>query len=387
MSAIRNVLVAGGGVGGLSCALAFAQRGVEVTLVERQPDFNVPGVGLGQPANALRVYEKLGLLADVLDAGYIYGHMNIFDADRRLIAAHKFQLGDERVPPVCALRRSDLHRILLGAAERAGVKVKLGCQATAIDGAAGDRVDVGLSDGSRETFDLMAGFDGIRSTTRLHVAGTMFRPKPCGIGGWRIQVPRVPEVTGMEFMQGLGGKAGAMPITKDLMYLFNIRPEPVDAFYDRTMFADMLKERLAQFGGYVAEISASLNATSDIVYSPIEPMLVPWPWHRGRVVIGGDAAHIVPPHLTQGAAMAVEDGLILALEMTETKGSVEDRLTRYAQRRYARCAFVYAFARQWLDDEQNIHTTEQMDVAREEMRLNASKRIAVSDRILNSPAF
>jgi 2-polyprenyl-6-methoxyphenol hydroxylase-like FAD-dependent oxidoreductase len=387
MNVIGNVLVAGGGVGGLSCALAFAQRGVEVTLIERQPNFDVPGVGLGQPANALRVYDKLGLLADVLDAGYVYDHMSIFDADHNLIAAHKFLLGDDRVPPVCALRRSDLHRILLGAAERAGVKIKFGCQVTQIDDAAGDRVDVILSDGSHGSFDLMIGFDGIRSTARLHVVGTMFRPKPCGIGGWRIQVPRVPEVTGMEFMQGLGGKAGAMPITKDLMYLFNIRPEPIDAFYDRATFADMLKERLAQFGGYVAEISTGLNAKSDIVYSPIEPMLVPWPWHRGRVVIGGDAAHIVPPHLTQGAAMAVEDGLVLALEMTATEGSVEQRLMRYAKGRYARCAFVYAFARQWLDDEQSIHTPEQMEAAREEMRVNASSRIAVSDRILNSPAF
>jgi 2-polyprenyl-6-methoxyphenol hydroxylase-like FAD-dependent oxidoreductase len=387
MNSIRTVLVVGGGVGGLSCALALAQRGVEVTLIERQPDFNVPGVGLGQPANALRVYDRLGVLAEVLEAGYIYDHMSIFDADHRLIAEHKFLLGDSRVPPVCALRRSDLHRILLAAAEAAGVKVRVGCQAVEIDDSEGTRVRVVFSDGGRGEFDLMAGFDGIRSTTRLHVVGTMFKPQPCGFGAWRIQVPRQPDVTGMEFMQGIGGKVGAMPISKDLMYLFNIRPEPASAFYDRASFSDMLKERLAQFGGYVAEISAGLNDASDIVYGPIEPMLVPWPWHRGRVVIGGDAAHIVPPHLTQGAAMAVEDGLVLALEVLNTEGTIADRLLRYGQRRYARCAFVYAFARQWLDDEQSIHTREQMEAAREELRLNASSRIAVSDRILNSAAF
>lgn len=387
MDRIRRVLVAGGGVGGLSCAIAFAQRGAEVTLIERQPNFQVPGVGLGQPANALRVYDKLGVLDEVLDAGYIYDHMGIFDAGHHLIAHHKFLLGDSRVPPVCALRRSDLHRILLAAAERAGVKVRLGCEAVKIEGADGDRVAVYLSGGGHDEFDFMAGFDGIRSTTRLHVVGTQFKPKPCGIGAWRIQVPRPPEVTGMEFLQGIDGKAGAMPVNKDLMYLFNIRPEPPEAFYDRANFSGMLKERLAQFGGYVAEISAGLNEKSDIVYSPLEPLLVPWPWHRGRVAIGGDAAHIVPPHLTQGAAMAAEDALVLALELMETEGSIEDRLMRYGQRRYARCAFVYAFARQWLDDEQSIHTPEQMEAARAEMRINASDRIAVSDRILNSPAF
>ena len=61
MNDIRRVLVVGGGVGGLTAATAFARRGVEVLLIERRPAFDVPGVGLGQPANALRVYDALGL--------------------------------------------------------------------------------------------------------------------------------------------------------------------------------------------------------------------------------------------------------------------------------------------------------------------------------------
>ena len=63
MSKIRRVLVVGGGVGGLTAATAFARRGVEVVLIERRPAFDVPGVGLGQPANALRIYDALGVLA------------------------------------------------------------------------------------------------------------------------------------------------------------------------------------------------------------------------------------------------------------------------------------------------------------------------------------
>ena len=79
MSRIRRVLVVGGGVGGLTAATAFAQRGVEVVLIERRPTFDVPGVGLGQPANALRVYDALGVLPDVLVSGFIYDRMFIFD--------------------------------------------------------------------------------------------------------------------------------------------------------------------------------------------------------------------------------------------------------------------------------------------------------------------
>ena len=70
MSDIRRVLIVGGGVGGLTAASAFARRGVEVVLIERRPTFDVPGVGLGQPANALRVYDALGVLPEILASGF-----------------------------------------------------------------------------------------------------------------------------------------------------------------------------------------------------------------------------------------------------------------------------------------------------------------------------
>src|SRR5919197_4869796 len=126
MSKIRRILVVGGGIGGLTAATTFAQRGVEVVLIERRPAFDLPGIGLGQPANALRVYEALGLLPDVLSAGFVYDRMWIFDPNRELIVEHKFLLGDERIPAVCALSRQRLHAILLDAAQRAGVQVRLG---------------------------------------------------------------------------------------------------------------------------------------------------------------------------------------------------------------------------------------------------------------------
>jgi 2-polyprenyl-6-methoxyphenol hydroxylase-like FAD-dependent oxidoreductase len=147
----------------------------------------------------------------------------------------------------------------------------------------------------------------------------------------------------------------------------------------------LFKQRLAPYGSYVAEVSSSLNSGSDIVYSPIELLLLPWPWFRGRVVIGGDAAHSFAPHLTQGAAMAAEDAFVLAREVLADDVPVEARLMRYSRKRYARCAFVYAFARQWLDDEQSIHSIQEMEAARAELTRNASARIGASDRILNSP--
>lgn len=386
MSQIKRVLVVGGGVGGLTAATAFAQRGVEVELIERRPAFDVPGVGLGQPANALRVYDAIGVLPEILASGFVYDHMSVFDSQRQLLVDHRFLLGDEKIPAVCALSRLRLHQILLGAAERAGVKVRLGVTTETIE-EVGEEVAVGLSDGRSQTFDLVAGFDGIRSTTRQYLAGLAIGPRPSGYGAWRVQVPRPSYVTGMEFLQGIGSKTGAMPLADDLMYLFHIRPETPGEFFAPGDMLDLFKKRLEQYGSYVGEIRDALDAASDIVYSPIEPMMVPWPWHRGRVVIGGDAAHVVPPHLTQGAAMAAEDAYVLALETLSDEIPLESRLMRYSQKRYARCAFVYSFSRQWLDEEQAVRTQADLDAARLEYAANGSARIAMSDRILNSRIF
>jgi 2-polyprenyl-6-methoxyphenol hydroxylase-like FAD-dependent oxidoreductase len=383
MNKIRRVLVVGGGVGGLTAATAFAQRGAEVVLIERRPAFDVPGVGLGQPANALRIYDALGVLEPILATGFVYDHMCIFDPNRELIVRHKFLLGDDRVPAVCALSRLELHNILLAAAQRAGVEVRLGTPVQEMCDE-GERVVAEFSNSRAESFDLIAGFDGIRSATRAYLVGTAFVPRPSGYGAWRLQVPRPDYVQAMEFLQGIGSKAGAMPLSNDLMYLFHIRPESPDAVFARENYPRLLRERLAQYGSYVAEISASLDATSDIVYSLIEPMLLPWPWFRGRVVIGGDAAHVFPPHLTQGAAMAAEDGYVLAAEALADDLPLEDRLMRYSQKRYARSAFVYAFARQWMDDEQFVRTAQDLTEAKAEIAQNASARIAASDRILNT---
>jgi 2-polyprenyl-6-methoxyphenol hydroxylase-like FAD-dependent oxidoreductase len=351
-------------------------------LIERRPAFDVPGVGLGQPANALRVYDALGVLPELLAAGFSYDRMYIFGPQRELIVDHKFLLGDDKIPAFCALSRLRLHEILLGAAERAGVEVHTGATVSKIQDAV-DEVSVVFSDGRTDTFDLLVGFDGIRSTTREYLVGSAFAPRPSGYGAWRVQVPRPDFVRGMEFLQGVGSKTGAMPLSNNIMYLFHIRPEAPGASFAGQDMAKLFKERLAPYGSYVADIAATLTAESDIVYSPIEPLMLPWPWHRKRVVIGGDAAHTFAPHLTQGAAMAAEDGFVLAREMLHDDVPIEDRLMRYSMKRYPRCAFVYTFSGQWMHDEQSVRTAADMEVARAELAQNASARIGVSDRILD----
>jgi len=385
MAAPRRVLVVGGGIGGTAAAAALAQHGMDVLLIEKQPHFNAPGVGLGQPANSLRVLDALGVLPEVLDTGFQYDRMRYFDRNRSLIVEHKFQLGGPDVPAVCALSRAELHAILLDAAHKAGVGTRLGTTATAME-QRGDRVHVVFNDGSSDDFELVVGFDGIRSTTRTFAFGEIFEPVYSGYGAWRIQVPRPPEVDAMEFYQGLGSKTGAMPLNHDVMYLFHIRPEEPGVWFPKEDNVRNLRERLEGFGDHIGRTRDSLTDDSEIVYSPLEPNIVPPPWHNGRIVLGGDAAHTFPPHLTEGAGMALEDGYILAQEVAQDR-PVEESLQEYVRRRYARCAFVYTFSLQMLYAEQMVKTPAQLEAARRELRANGSARIAASDRILNAPVL
>jgi 2-polyprenyl-6-methoxyphenol hydroxylase-like FAD-dependent oxidoreductase len=385
MGEIRKVLVAGGGIGGLSAAIAFAQTGVAVELVEKRRDFKVPGVGLGQPACALRRYHEFGVLEEILDTGFCYDHMSIFDPNRTLIASHRFRMGGDAIPAFCALPRAALHDILLRRAAGLGVELRLGAQISAHSGDAG--TDVRFDDGTDAGYDLIAGFDGIRSSARNYIYGDMFVPRRSGYGAWRIRAERPNFVTGMEFLQGIAGKAGAIPIAKDRMYLFNIRPEPEGAIFPQDRMHLLWKERLSQFGSYVADIAADLNPSSSIVYGAIEPFIVPYPWNKGRVAIGGDAAHVMPPHLTAGAAMAVEDAYALARCVLATEGTVEERLAHYGKTRFARNAFLYVFARDWMDAEQSVSTPDELEAAKAELSRNADARITVADRILEAPTW
>jgi 2-polyprenyl-6-methoxyphenol hydroxylase-like FAD-dependent oxidoreductase len=382
VSPVSRVLIIGGGIGGLTAATAFAQRGVEVDVLEIKPDFGIRGVGLGQPANALRALRAIGVLDECLAAGFQFDRLRLCDYNGDLVVEHRFRLGGPGLPAMNALPRIDLHRILIGAATRAGATIRLGATVAATQ-PEGKQVGVVFSDGPSQRYDLVVGFDGNGSSTRRWLFGDAYEPEPYGYGAWRVIVDRPPEITTMAFFQGLGSKTGVMPLTRDRMYLFHICPEPVDAWYDPVRFLEFLRERIAGYGGIVAEVMARLTRDHEIVYSPLQPLMVPDPWYRGRVLIAGDAAHACPPHMTQGAGMAMEDGIVLA-ECVTTNAPVEAQLREFMDRRYERTAFVQRFSRQMLAAEQAIRTEEQLRAARAEMQTTLSERLAAADRLMNA---
>ncbi len=333
-----RALVVGAGIGGLGAATALRQQGIDVDLIEIKPRMAVYGVGINQPANSLRALRSLGVLDDVLAAGFPYGHIDFYDDAGSHVVHVDDALGGDGVPANTALSRLDLHRILVGAVERVDVKIAYGTSIESFTDT-GDAVDVLLSDGRSESYDLVAAFDGISSSTRRALHGSASDAVYSGFAVWRVTLPRPADVTGVRVYQGVGTKVGFIPLSTETMYMFVVTPDPEGARHEPATMAGTLRERMAGFAALPAEVRDALRPTDDIVYSPISDVMLPLPWFTGRVGILGDAAHACAPHLTQGAGMALEDGVILA-ECLAAQGDLHDRLRAFEVRRYPRVRLV-----------------------------------------------
>ncbi|MFJ7905940.1 FAD-dependent monooxygenase [Kitasatospora sp. NPDC096204] len=359
MTSPLRVLVHGGGIGGLTLATALAQRGHQVDVAELREQLEALGVGIIQPSNALHVMREIGVLEDCLAVGFEWEVLTICDpAGATLAKIPQPRMGD--APSNNGIPRPALARVLADAAAKAGVTVRFG---TTIDTLAedADGVEVTLTDGHAGRYDLVVGFDGIGSPLRRRLYGEKYLPEYTGFANWRVTLPRSPEVRGVVMSSGnLRAKALLTPISAERMYLGSVFAEAEDFRPDPERAHEQLRERLAGFGGPIAGALAQITDPAAVVYTRISQVTVEEPWHVGRIVLAGDAAHASTPHLAQGAAMAVEDALVLAQSLDEAD-SVPAALAAWEERRRPRAMWVQALSRAVLKQETGTPTTPEED--------------------------
>lgn len=355
MAKVERALIVGAGIGGLAAYASLARAGIHADVIERADGVDVYGVGICQPANSLRVLKGLGVLEEILDTGWAFEDWLFFDHKENLVVEVPSLLGrgEDGVPAEVGLMRPELHRILIEAAEREGARVRYGTTVADLQ-QEGERVAVQFSDGSDADYDLVIAFDGIKSEMRRRLFGDGHEPIYTGAAVWRVGAPRLPEVTCGGLYQSPTRKAGRTPLGEDKMYMLLVTEEPAGVRYAKEEMVDLVRERMEEFGGTIGEIRDGLTAESEVVYSPLSEVALPTPWHRGRVVLGGDAAHACVPHLNQGAAMAIEDGAILAEELA-AGDTVEGALAAYSARRWPRVQFAQKASRDVLDQERLIN--------------------------------
>jgi 2-polyprenyl-6-methoxyphenol hydroxylase-like FAD-dependent oxidoreductase len=226
----RHVLIQGGGIGGLIAATALAQRGVDVDVVEHRPAASVLGVGLIQPPNALRVMAEIGVLDDCLAAGYQGDGSQVVGPDGTVLAQAPAPPPGDLPAASNGIQRRELCRILLNAAAKAGARIFHGATiatiADADDGDDGVTVTFrGDSAPAGGRYDLLLGFDGVRSAVRRHLFGEKYEPQLTGFSVWRVSLPRPAELERTVFAFAGPVKATLIPLSASDCYLALVAPE------------------------------------------------------------------------------------------------------------------------------------------------------------------
>jgi len=332
-----SVLAIGGGIGGLSTAIALRQRGFAVTVIEKDPQWSVYGVGIIQQGNVLRAANALGILDQYVRAGVGFDAVEVYAPNGMKVArvpSHRLLDG---YPANLGIARPALHQVLGDAARAAGATVRLGLTVTAqreLPGA----VEVVFSDGSSERFDLVIGADGVHSQTRAMLFPDAPPPSFTGQAVWRYNLPRLQGLDALHAYNGPIG-VGLVPMSDALMYMYVTTPEPGNPRYPRAGLAAAMRSKVAGCAPAIRALAEQITDDDAVVYRPLEVLLLERPWYRGRTLLLGDAAHATTPHLGQGAGMAFEDGLVLAEELAR-HDELSAALAAWFQRRYERCAYI-----------------------------------------------
>jgi 2-polyprenyl-6-methoxyphenol hydroxylase-like FAD-dependent oxidoreductase len=338
MTDLKSVLIVGGGIGGMAAAIRLSELGIAVDLIDIDPDWKVYGAGITITGPTLRAYKRLGLLEDIRSEGAISNGSRIFRFDGLHLRDLDEPALEEGLPATGGIMRPVLHRIMQKRVNASGATVRLGLSVSAITSDA-DGADATFSDGTTARYGLVVGADGIYSGIRALAFPDAILPSATGQGCWRITTPRPPGLDRGEMYFGGVHTAGITPCGVDAVYLWLLTPHDDPRIIPDDELRVMMRSHLAPFGGSARWMRDQITDDTWINYRPLEAAVQPGPWHVGRAVLLGDAAHATTPHLASGAGMAVEDALVLSEELSIDR-PIEASLAAYTARRFERCRDV-----------------------------------------------
>jgi len=340
INAVRSALVIGGGFSGMSAAIELCKRGVKPDLVEIDADWRSYGAGITLNGATFRTFRALGILDAFMERGSATDGLVVCTSDGTLVAKLPTpRVAGPDVPGSGGIMRPALAAILAAATRAAGARVLLGTTFETIT-QDDDGVTVVLTNGETRRYDLAIGADGLFSKVREAMFPNAPKPAYTGQCVWRAVVDRPDEIETTVMWLAPKIKLGINPVSKTQAYLFATVNQPTKQRLHESEYLEVFRKLLKPFAApLVVRLREGLNENSSIVYRPLEAVILPKPWHKGRVVLIGDAVHATTPHLAAGACIGMEDAVVLADEL-ERAGDVEGGLTAFENRRWERCRMV-----------------------------------------------
>lgn len=353
----KQLLIAGGGIGGLAAALACAQRGVPVQVLERSTSFSELGAGIQIGPNVTRILQAWGLGAALAQVAAFPGMLQARDA-RTGQTLGSLRLGERAQAlygaPYATLHRADLHGLLLRAAQGLGVNLcwgqnLLGWQETP------DGLAVHTNTGRQLQASALIGADGVWSAVRPQLLGDdparftghlayralmVQADLPAHLRSDQVTVWMGPRLHVVQYPVRSGQSLNLVAIVQ------GDKPDQAQD-WDHAANAQSLLQAMGCVAKDLHELLASVPAWRKWALHDRAPLGSPAQMAQGRVALLGDAAHPMRPYLAQGAGMAVEDAQVLAqcLSTSVPAGlTVIQQLQAYAAQRWARNARVQARA-------------------------------------------
>jgi len=333
-----RVLIVGAGIGGLTLAAGLQTFGIVPTVVEIDGSSLGRGLALMLTGNVSLALRRIGLDRAVAHEGTVLTEIVQTDASGASIDYHDFRPANGRYAPTFGITRDGLISALFA---EPPCPVTYGTTVSSVDWST-TSPRVGLSDGSRAEFDVVVGADGIHSAIR-HEIFPGVQPIYRSFGAWRtvMQSPRNDPVFTINSMPGT--LLGSFPVGPELVYAFLLVHAAEVKSLTRAEHLARFQELASAFHGPIPALIQEQHDPTRVVFVPVYEVETP-SYHRGRVILIGDAAHAFPPILAQGAAMAIEDAVTLA-ELIGANSDLDQVVRRFDAARRQRVNMMRAAVR------------------------------------------
>jgi 2-polyprenyl-6-methoxyphenol hydroxylase-like FAD-dependent oxidoreductase len=307
-----KILVIGAGIGGCASAVAFAQKGYEVLVLEKLDTIFTEGAGICLYSNALKSLDKLSVLDQVLSAGCVMaGNTEFFNNESKLLGYVNYKSIDSLYPAYVGINRQTFLEILYNKAKSFGVEFKFGCEVINTSQTS-DTVLVTLKDGTTLLdYNLLIASNGTNSNIRKqHWENSSSVYSRFGL--WHSMHKLHPMIKEKNVVVMPDRRFGVIPISTTQMYIWASLKQSEKNWIPKDMQAKVMYKEFNNVSGFLKDIIDDLTNAPYVHYTAVEEVTINDSWHRGRIVLLGDAAHASLPFMAQGGAMALQDAVVLS---------------------------------------------------------------------------
>ena len=339
MRSVENVLVVGAGMCGMSLGVALERAGIGCEIAEIREKLTEPGTGISLQGPALRALNAVGVLDSCIMRGFGYSNFMACDAAGNITGVVDLpRLLGPNYPATIGIMRQSVHEVLAAELSKLDVPIRLGTTLKTLT-QDDEGVTVEFTNGELGRYDLVVGADGMNSLVREIAFGPQHRPRYTGQMVWRATVSRPSEVQCRHSYFGPTNKSGFNPISDSQMYIYTVQNVPDRPHWEDADLPHILRGLLAEFSGALGHAREEILSHEQITCRPIFSLILPPPWHRGRIIVIGDAAHTTTPHLASGASIAIEDAIVLA-RLLQSDRPLPAVLEDFMLQRYERCRMI-----------------------------------------------